>query len=310
MSKCLVTGGAGFIGSNLADALILRGDEVVIIDNLATGKRSYLNPQAKFYEIDICDQEKVADIFDKENFDYIFHLAAQIDVRVSVADPVLDNKINVLGGLNILENCHRTKAKKLIFVSTGGAIYGDAEEIPTSESYPTYPVAPYGIHKLTFEKYLHYYYKIYGQNYLALRLANVYGPRQYKGGEAGVVSIFVDHAVNNKKLSVNGDGLQTRDFVFVGDVVSALVSAMASDYVGEINISTGKETNLLQIIEAIESALDKKVIKEYLPAKAGEQLRSALDFSRAKEILGWQPIVDLRQGIEKTLKWTKEQAGQ
>ena len=307
MNKCLVTGGAGFIGSNLVDALIEHGHEVTVIDNLSTGKREYLNPKAKFYEIDICDQEKVAEMFNKEKFEYVFHLAAQIDVRISVADPALDNKINVLGGLNILENCRQSKVKKLIFVSTGGALYGEAEEIPTKENYPTYPLSPYGIHKLTFEKYLHYYHIVYGQDYIALRLANVYGPRQYKGGEAGVVSIFVDHAVNDKKLLINGDGLQTRDFVFVGDVVRALVSAMASDYVGEINISTGRETNLLEIIEAIESAARKKVIKEHLPPKAGEQRRSVLDHGKAKEILGWQPLVDLHKGIEETLKWTKEQ---
>ncbi len=301
--RCLVTGGAGFIGSNLVDALIERGDEVAVIDNLSSGKREYLNPRAKFYEVDICNRELIADIFAEEKFDYVFHLAAQIDVRVSVADPALDNKINVLGGLNILENCNKTKVKKIIFISTGGALYGEAEEVPTKESHPTRPLSPYGIHKLTFEKYLHYYSAVFGQKYIALRLANVYGPRQYKGGEAGVVSIFVDYAVNGKKLLINGDGLQTRDFVYVGDVVDAITTATENDYVGEINIATGKETSLLEIIESIEFFLGRKIAKEHLPAKAGEQRRSALDYARAKEIIGWLPAIGLSEGIKKTIEW-------
>lgn len=303
--RCLITGGAGFIGSSLVDELIKNGYDAVIIDDLSTGKKEYLNPKAKFYEMDICS-EGAEDIFKKEKFDFVFHLAAQIDVRISVANPELDNKINVLGGLNILENCRKFNVKKIIFTSTGGAVYGDADIIPTPENYPAYPVSPYGIHKLTFEKYLNYYYKVYGQEYTALRFANIYGPRQYKGGEAGVVSIFIDNAVNHKKSVINGDGKQTRDYVFVGDAVKALTAAMNNNYNGEVNIGTGVETNLLDIIKAIKSAMGEKIKKEHGPAKEGEQMRSCLNNGLAGKVLNWEPEVNLEDGIKRTIEWSKE----
>lgn len=306
MAKGLVTGGAGFIGSNLADALIANDHNVAIIDNLSAGKREYLNPKAKFYEMDICSKKEVKDVFEKEKFDYVFHLAAQIDVRISVKNPELDNKINVLGGLNVLENCREHKIKKIIFASTGGAIYGNAEEIPTTEKYPTNPISPYGIHKLTFEKYLNYYYKVYGQEYIALRFANVYGPRQFKGGEAGVVSIFVDNAVNDKKSIINGDGKQTRDYIYVDDVIRALTLSMSADYNGEINIGTSKENDLLDIISAIESAMGKAIKKEHGAAKAGEQMRSCLNNDLAKKILEWDTKTDLKEGIKRAIEWSKK----
>lgn len=303
MKKCLVTGGAGFIGSNLVDALIGEGYNVVIIDDLSTGKREYLNSRAKFYELDICSEE-VKEVFEKEKFDYVFHLAAQIDVRISVENPALDNKINVLGGLNILENCGKFNIKKIIFASTGGAIYGDANEIPTAENYPTNPISPYGIHKLTFEKYLNYYYKVYGQKYAALRFANIYGPRQFKGGEAGVVSIFVDNAVKDKKSVINGNGKQTRDYVYVGDVVKSFLNALKADFIGEVNIGTGKETDILEMIKAIELALGREIKKEHGEARKGEQLRSCLNNSLAMEVLGWSPETGLKEGIKKTIEWS------
>ncbi|MBU4217099.1 NAD-dependent epimerase/dehydratase family protein [Candidatus Parcubacteria bacterium] len=307
--KSVVTGGAGFIGSTLVDRLIELGHEVIVIDNLYSGMRSYVNETAKFYEVNICDEVKIKDIFDKESedggIDFVFHLAAQIDVRLSVKDPVFDNKVNVLGSLNILDNAYSHGVKKVMFSSTGGALYGGAEEIPTLETYPTYPFSPYGIHKLTFEKYLSYYYKIYGQNYTSLRFSNVYGPRQYKGGEAGVVSIFIDNAVNSKTSFINGDGLQTRDYVYVDDVVNAFVTAAESDYVGEINFSTGIENNLLDIIAAIEKALGQDVSKEFKVAMPGEERRSCLDYSKANKILNWQPMIYLEEGIGRTIEWTK-----
>ncbi len=303
MAKCLVTGGAGFVGSNLVDALIGDGHNVVIIDDLSTGKREYLNSKAKFYELDICSED-VKEVFEKEKFDYVFHLAAQIDVRISVEDPALDNKINVLGGLNILENCGKFSIKKIIFASTGGAIYGDAEEIPTAENYPANPISPYGIHKLTFEKYLNYYYKVYGQKYIALRFANIYGPRQFKGGEAGVVSIFADNAVKDKKSVINGDGKQTRDYVYVGDVVKSFLNAMNADFAGEVNIGTGKETDILEMVKAIESALGREIKKEYGEARKGEQLRSCLSNALAAEVLGWSPETGLKEGIKRTIDWS------
>jgi len=308
-NKSIVTGGAGFIGSTLVDKLIELGHEVIVIDNLYSGMRSYVNAAAKFYEVDICDQDKIKELFDKESedggIDFVFHLAAQIDVRLSVKDPVFDNKVNVLGSLNILDNAYRHGVKKIMFSSTGGALYGGAEEIPTPEPYPTYPLSPYGIHKLTFEKYLNYFYKAHGQKYTSLRFSNVYGPRQYKGGEAGVVSIFIDNAVNNKTCFINGDGLQTRDYVYVDDVVGAFVAAAQSDYIGEINVSIGIESNLLEIITAIEKALGKEIAKEFRDAMPGEERRSCLDYSKANKILNWQPKIFLDEGIKRTIEWAK-----
>jgi len=304
MSKILVTGGAGFIGSNLVDCLIEKGNEVVIIDDLSSGKEEYINPQAKFYNLDICSEE-LSKVFAEEKFDYVYHLAAQIDVRKSVEDPVYDNKINVLGGLNILENCRKNKVKKVIFASTGGAIYGETEEIPTTEYAPAYPISPYGINKLVFEKYLNYYYQVHGLNYAVLRFANVYGPRQFKGGEAGVIAIFIDNAVKDVESIMYGDGEQTRDFVYVGDVVRALCLSREIECKGEINIGSSVETNLIQLKEYIEKALGRPMKLKQEDARAGEQRRSALSYKRAKDALNWEPEFDLEKGIAKTIEWTK-----
>lgn len=304
MSKILVTGGAGFIGSTLVDKLIASENEVVVIDNLISGKKEYLNPQAKFYNLDICAPE-VAAVFEKEKFEYVYHLAAQIDVRKSVADPINDNRINVLGGLNILENARAHKISKIILASTGGAIYGDSEEVPTTEYAPTYPLSPYGIHKLTLEKYFNYYYQVYGLNYTVLRFSNVYGPRQFKGGEAGVIAIFVDNAVKNKESLLFGDGLQTRDFVYVDDVVKALYLAREIDCRGEINISFGTEINLLELVKEIESSLGAPLKIKQEAGKDGEQRRSCLSNARAKEVLNWEPAVNLEEGVKRTVEWAK-----
>ncbi len=304
MSKILVTGGAGFIGSTLVDKLISEGHEVVVIDNLSSGRRDYLNPNAKFYEADIASPE-VSEIFKKEAFDFVYHLAAQIEVIKSMADPKRDNAINVLGGYNILENARLTGVKKIIFASTGGAIYGDAIEIPTTETYPTYPISFYGIHKLTFEKYLNCYCQVYGLDYMILRFANVFGPRQFKGGEAGVIAIFIDNAVKGLESFQNGDGLQTRDFVYVGDVVAALLRAKEIKYQGEINIGSGIEATLLDIRRDIGKALGEEMRVKEMPAKLGEQRRSCLSPKRAKEILGWEPQVFLKEGIKRTIAWAQ-----
>ncbi len=305
MKKILVTGGAGFIGSNLVDSLIALGHELVVVDNLSSGKKSYLNPSAKFYKIDICSN-KLSKVFAKEKFDYVYHLAAQIDVRRSVANPAYDNKINVLGGLNVLECCRKFKVAKIIFASTGGAIYGEGEEIPSTEYTPTYPLSPYGINKLALEKYLNFYYQVYGLNYTILRFANVYGPRQFKGGEAGVIAIFVDNAIAKKPSVMYGDGSQTRDFVFVLDVVSALIKAKSIDCRGEINISYGKETSLLSVIDKIELALGEKIKIDIAEAKLGEQKRSCLSRTRAQAVLDWEPSYDLETGIAKTIDWARQ----
>lgn len=307
MSKILVTGGAGFIGSTLVDRLISLEHEVVVIDDLSSGRRDYVNSSAKLYEVDI-SSEKIAEIFEQEKFDFVYHLAAQIDVRRSVADPAFDNSVNVLGGLNILENCRAAKVKKIIMASTGGAIYGEAEEIPTTENSPTYPVSPYGIHKLTLEKYLNYYYQVYGLNYTVLRFANVYGPRQFKGGEAGVVAIFIANAVQGISSQQFGDGLQTRDFVYVDDVVRALILSLEIDCRSEINIGSGIETTLLDVRQAIEAALEGKMLIEEKPAKDGEQRRSCLSYARAQAVLNWEPEINLIEGVSRTIAWAKGRA--
>ncbi|MFA5184206.1 MAG: NAD-dependent epimerase/dehydratase family protein [Patescibacteria group bacterium] len=304
MSKILVTGGAGFIGSNLVDALIAARHQVVVIDDLSSGREDYLNPAAKFYKLDIGSPD-IAAIFQTEKPEVVYHLAAQIEVSKSMADPVRDNRINALGGLNILENCRQHGVKKIIFSSTGGAIYGDAEEIPTTESFPPYPVSFYGIHKLTFEKYLNCYYQVYGLDYTTLRFANVYGPRQFKGGEAGVIAIFIDNAVKGQASTQYGDGRQTRDFVYVDDVVRALVSAKDITCHGEINIGFGRETNLLDIRKSIEAALGQAIEVKEAPAKPGEQRRSCLNCQRAKSVLNWEPQIGLEEGVKRTIAWAK-----
>jgi len=304
MSKILVTGGAGFIGSTLVDRLISEGHELIVLDNLVSGKRDYINPKAKLYELNICAPE-VSEVFKTEQPEMVYHLAAQIDVRISVSDPVFDNQVNAVGSLNILENCRLNNVKKFIFVSTGGAIYGEAEEIPTTESAPTYPLSPYGIHKLTTEKYCNFYQEVYGLDYTILRFANVYGPRQYKGGEAGVVSIFIDHAVSGKECLINGDGTQTRDYVYVDDVVTALSKAKEVNYQGEINIGCAKEISVLDIVAAIKNSLGSDFSPQHVPAKPGEQRRSCLSYALANQILAWEPKIDINEGVKRTIEWTK-----
>jgi UDP-glucose 4-epimerase len=302
----LVTGGAGFIGSTLVDRLISEGHQVSIIDDLSSGKKEYINKLANFYQLNINSPE-VEDIFIKHQFETVYHLAAQIDVRLSVDNLPLDSQINLSGGFNILDNCYRHGIKKIIFSSTGGAVYGKTDEIPTGENVLPYPLSPYGIHKLAFEKYLYYYYQQYGLNYTILRFANVYGPRQFKGGEAGVIAIFTDQAVNNQVCKIFGDGKQSRDFVFIDDVIEALILSLKIDCRGEINIGTGVETNLWQIIGTLEKALDKKIKVELNKAKLGEQKRSVLKVKRAKDVLDWQAKNDLMTGINKTVEWAKKQ---
>ena len=300
--KCLVTGGAGFIGSHLVDKLIKEGHKVVVIDNLSTGRKENLNPKAKFYKIDICSY-RISQIFKKEKPEVVFHYAAQIDVRKSVKDPVEDAKINILGTLNILENCKKYNIRKVIFASTGGAIYGDADIVPTPETYPELPLSPYGIAKLTIEKHLSYYYKVFGLPYVSLRLANVYGPRQNSKGEAGVVAIFCDKMLSKKQPIINGDGKQTRDFVFVDDVVEANISALKKDKVGIFNIGTARETDVNTLFKKLRELTDSKCAKIHGPTLPGEQKRSCLDYSEAKRELGWQPKYSLDKGLKKTVEW-------
>lgn len=298
--KCLVTGGAGFIASNLVDELLKAGHEVAVIDNLSTGKKENLNPEAVFYELDIGDPE-ISAIFQKEKPETVFHYAAQIDIRKSVENPAESAKTNILGSINILESCKKFGVKKIVFASTGGAIYGDAKIIPTPEDYPANPISPYGIEKLIVEHYLEFYKKEYGLDYLILRFANVYGPRQNPKGEAGVVAIFCDKILSGQQPVINGLGKQTRDFVFVGDVVRANISGLKKT--GVFNIGTGIETDINEVFSELKKSMGSDIKHIFGPEKHGEQARSCLDISMAKKILNWAPDVSFQDGLKKTINW-------
>ncbi|MCD6094580.1 SDR family oxidoreductase [bacterium] len=300
--KILITGGAGFIGSHLVDRLIKQNHKVVVVDNLSTGKKKNLNPKAKFYKIDI-RSPKISQIFERERPKIVFHFAAQIDLRKSIEDPIRDAKINILGSLNLLENCKRFRVKRFIFASTGGAIYGDAHIIPTPEDYPEFPLSPYGIEKLAIDKYLNYYHKVFGLPFISLRLANVYGPRQNSKGEAGVVAIFCDKMLQGQQPIINGNGKQTRDFVYVDDVVEASILAMKSKKTGIYNIGTGKETDINTIFRKLKRLTTSNCKKVHGPVKPGEQKRSCLDFSKAKKELGWRPKYSVDRGLEEVVRW-------
>ena len=311
IKKVLVTGGAGFIGSNLVDKLIQKGYEVVIVDNLSTGLKSNLNPKAKFYKTDIQDLprskagKKISDIFAKEKPDAVFHYAAQISVRDSVKDPIADAQTNILGTINILENCKKNNVQKIIFSSSGGAIYGDTGIFPTSEDSKEIPLSPYAIAKLSVEKYLYYYYKSFGLKFIALRFANIYGPRQNSRGEAGVIAIFSDKMLANQPIIINGSGKQTRDFVFVEDIVAGSILALESDKVGIFNLGTAVETDINTIFFKLKEILKSDCEEVHGPAMAGESARSCLDFSLAKKTLVWEPKYNFQQGLEKTADWFK-----
>lgn len=300
--KIIITGGAGFIGSHIVDQYIKLGHEVYVIDSLSTGKKENINPQAKFHQADIRDKEKINDIFKKVKPDLLNHHAAQLDVRKSVADPIFDAEINIIGLLNLLEAGKKNNLKKVIFASSGGVIYGEAAVIPTPEDYhPLQPLSPYGIAKLTSEYYLYYYYKAYGIPFIALRYGNVYGPRQDPFGEAGVVAIFARELLKGEQPIINGDGKQTRDYVFVEDVVQANVLSLSSSFVGSLNIGTGRQIDVNSIFNLLVRLTGREASEKHGPAKIGEQRRSALNIQKAKKILKWMPKFNLQQGMEKTV---------
>jgi UDP-glucose 4-epimerase len=305
--RALVTGGAGFIGSQVADALLAKGIHVEIIDNLFTGRRENLPGQAVFHETDIRDAE-VDNIFAKGKFDVMFHLAAQMDVRKSVADPAFDAAANILGGINLLQTCKKHGVKKVIFSSTGGAVYGEQEKFPADESHPLNPRSPYGISKLAFEKYLQFYHWEYGLDYVALRYANVYGPRQRSDGEAGVVAIFFGRLLTGKKAVIFGDGKQTRDFVYAGDVVKANLLALDYDKCGVFNVGTGIETNINELFDTIKDITGSKQKQIHEPALPGEQRRSVVDYNLIKKTLGWNYDYGLRDGLEKAAEYFRPRA--
>lgn len=306
--KILVTGGAGFIGSNIVDAYIAAGHEVFVLDDLSSGFVENLSARAKFYQMDIREPQ-VEKIFEENKFDVVNHLAAQMDVRKSVADPVFDATVNVVGTLNLLENCLRHGVRRVIFSSTGGAIYGEQDYFPADEKHPTRPLSPYGIAKLAVEKYLFYYNAVHGMEYVVLRYANVYGPRQNPHGEAGVVAIFTSKLLKGEEAIINGDGKQTRDYTFVGDVVRANVLALDHNKSDIFNIGTAKETDVNALFRKLRDAVGVDVEEEHGPAKAGEQMRSVIDYSKAKNVLGWEPKVGLEQGIDLTVKFFRQKTG-
>jgi UDP-glucose 4-epimerase len=303
--KILVTGGAGFIASHVADAFITAGHDVVIIDNLSTGKIENINPKAKFYQLDILD-EKVKDIFQTEKFDLVNHHAAQMDIRKSVADPLYDARVNILGTLNLMQNSVDFNVKKFIFISSGGAAYGEQEIFPAPEIHPTRPLSPYGVTKLTGEKYLYFYHTTYGLQYNVLRYANVYGPRQSPHGEAGVVAIFTTRLLNGESPVINGDGKQTRDYVYVGDVVRANVKLLDFHQNETFNIGTSIETDVNQIFNHLNLLCGLNQPEQHGPAKKGEQQRSVIDYTRATQLLNWKPEMDLVNGLKETVEFFKK----
>lgn len=337
----LITGGAGFIGSHIVDAYIADGHEVIVIDNLSTGRRENLNPKAKFYEIDICDAA-VAEIFAKERPEVLNHHAAQIDVRKSVADPLFDLNVNVGGLVNLLEAGRRNGLKKCVLASSGGTVYGDQEKFPAAEDHHTRPISPYGLNKLACEQYLFYTEREYGIEWTALRYANIYGPRQNPHGEAGVVAIFIEKMLAGLSATraageaggpvINGDGKQTRDYVYVGDVVEANRLALSTQKnplppcgreleskndplspcgrgLGRggavYNIGTGVETDVNAIFRALREITGAKCKEEHGPAKPGEQLRSVVSAAKIERELGWRPRISFAEGMKKTVEWFK-----
>jgi len=310
--RALVTGGAGFIGSNLVDALLDQGAEVDVVDTLVTGRRSNLEAGAldrgaRLHEVDITDAAALTALVGDVAPDVIWHLAAQIDVRKSIDDPAFDASVNVVGTINVLEAARLAGVDRVVNTSTGGAIYGDADTIPSDETTPPLPMAAYGQSKFCAERYLGWYGRLYGQSNLTLRLGNVFGPRQDPMGEAGVIAIFCGKLRDGTRPTIYGDGTQTRDYVYVGDVVRAQLAAGQASVTGEINVGTGKETSVLDIVEVMKE-LEPDAAAGFDPAFAearlGEIERSCLDVSRAREELGFEAQTSLRDGMRATLEAT------
>ena len=304
---CVVTGGAGFIGSNLVDALVARGDRVTVIDTLVTGKRENLAGAlaggAALETVDVRDADAVGAVFGAADPELVFHLAAQIDVRHSVTRPVDDAQTNVLGTINVLEAARRTGVRRIVNTSTGGGLYGDADVLPTPEDSPIRPLAPYGQSKLGAEGYCALYTRLHGLSTVSLRYGNVYGPRQDVHGEAGVVAIFCGHLIDGTAPTVFGDGGQTRDWVDVADVVAANLLAADATITGPVNIGHGQETSVRELVEALNDVSPDRPLPapNYSPERPGEVRRSCLDVTRAREELKWEARVSLRDGLRRIL---------
>ncbi|MFN2582897.1 MAG: NAD-dependent epimerase/dehydratase family protein [Candidatus Dormibacteria bacterium] len=298
--KALVTGGAGFIGSHLTDALVQRGDDVVVVDDLSRGRREQVNAAARLVALDIAEPE-LADVLLEVRPEVVFHQAAQIDVRQSVADPPRDARTNVVGTVNLLTACVGAGVRRVVFASTGGAIYGDTDVIPTPETHPCAPESPYGTAKLCAEAYGGLFARTRGLDFVALRYGNVYGPRQDPHGEAGVIAIFALALLRGEAPLINGDGTQTRDYVYVGDVVDANLRSLDVHAPAVFNIGTGVETDVNDLFSRLRELAGSSAEERHGPAKAGEQRRSCLDVRCAREMVGWQPATDLDRGLRETV---------
>jgi UDP-glucose 4-epimerase len=302
--KVLVTGGAGFIGSHLVDRLVQEGNEVVVIDNLSTGKRKQVNKKAQFYKMDI-RSKRIERVFRKERPLIVVHLAAQMNVRLSTEDPVFDAEVNILGTINLLEHAVKNGVRKVSFASSGGAVYGEQEVFPAAESHRTDPLSPYGISKLAGEKYLAYYTNTTGLRHAIMRFGNVYGPRQEPEGEAGVIAIFSKLMLDGGQPIINGTGKQTRDFVYVDDVVESLMVTMDEDIQGIFNVGTGQEATVNECYGIIKELTNSSCKDLYGAAKKGEQFRSVLDVRKLREGFDWEPQVSLAEGLKMTVEFFK-----
>lgn len=301
----LVTGGAGFIGSHVVEAFLVEGHSVSIIDNLSTGKEHNLHPGAMFLRADIQDTAAVDRFFKTGYFDVVCHHAAQIDVRRSAINPVLDASVNIIGTLTLLEASVRYGVKKFLFASTGGAIYGEQDYFPADEEHPTRPVSPYGVAKLATEQYLFYYSVFHGLNSISLRYSNVYGPRQNSEGEAGVIAIFTDRMLRGEQPIINGDGKQTRDYVYVEDVVRANLLALHYKGTGAFNIGTGVETDVNTLFHCLRTLTGSECAERHGEGKRGEYRRSVIDARKALRELGWSVTHSLDQGLRPTVEYFK-----
>ena len=300
--KILVTGGAGFIASHIVDSYIKAGHEVVVIDNLSTGKANFVNPKAKFYKADIRDAEEMSRIIGEFKPEVINHHAAHIQVGYSVINPQFDAQNNVIGLLNIMQAAKEVGIKKMIMASTGGAMYGN-QKTPFKDSMKEEPLSPYGVSKRAGELYLNYYHQEFKIPYTALRYANVYGPRQNAHGESGVIAIFSEMIAAGKQPIINGDGTHTRDYVYVTDVTRANELALKTDFVGSINIGTTEETTTNEVYRQVVAEFGAKMEEKHGPARPGEQITSSLDYSRAKEVLSWEPTIKFNDGVKKVVAW-------
>ncbi len=298
--RALVTGGAGFIGSHLVDALVQRGASVSVVDDLSTGRRERIPDGVTLDVVDVADAPAMAEAVVAERPEVVFHLAAQVDVRKSVADPVHDARLNVAGTASVLEAARAAGARRVLLASTGGALYGETSELPTPESAPLAPFSPYGASKAAAETYCGLFTRLHGLSTLALRFGNVYGPRQDPHGDAGVIAIFAGATLEGRTVTIYGDGSQTRDYVYVGDVVAGFLAAAGSDVTGAVNIGTGLETSVLELVRAIGAEAATA------PERPGEVARSCLDVRRAADVLGWRAEIGLEEGLRRTLAALRE----